>query len=47
MEDKLTDDQWRTIRPLIPKQTGPGKPRADDREFQSALLYISPDVVNT
>jgi transposase len=40
MEDELTDDQWRTIEPLIPKQTGPGKPRADDRETLDAILYV-------
>jgi transposase len=40
MEDKLTDEQWATIQPLIPKQTGPGKPRADDRETLDAILYV-------
>jgi transposase len=40
MEDELTDDHWRTIQPLIPIQTGPGKPRADDRETLDAILYV-------
>jgi transposase len=40
MEDKLTDEQWATIQLLIPKQTGPGKPRADDRETLDAILYV-------
>ncbi len=40
MEDELTDDQWQTIQPLIARQTGPGKPRADDRETLDAILYV-------
>jgi transposase len=40
MEDKLTDEQCATIQLLIPKQTGPGKPRADDRETLDAILYV-------
>src|SRR6059036_3016857 len=40
MEDELTDRQWAMIQPLIPKQTGPGKPRADDRETLDAVLYV-------
>lgn len=40
MEDELTDEQWATIQPLIPKQKGPGKPRADDRETLDAILYV-------
>jgi transposase len=40
MEDELTDEQWATIRPLIPKQMGPGKPRADNRETLDAILYV-------
>ena len=41
MEDELTDEQWTTIQPLLPKQTGPGKPRADDRETLDAILYVT------
>ena len=41
MEDELTDEQWTTIQPLLPKQTGPGKPRADDRETLDAVLYVT------
>ena len=40
MEDELTDEQWAMIQPLIPKQIGPGKPRADDRETLDAILYV-------
>lgn len=40
MEDELTDRQWATIQPMVPKQTGPGKPRADDRETLDAILYV-------
>ena len=25
---------------MVPKQTGPGKPRADDRETLDAILYV-------
>ncbi len=38
--EELTDSQWNTIQPLIPKQAGPGKPRADDRETLNAILYV-------
>jgi transposase len=41
VEDELTERQWETIWPLIPKQTGPGKPRADDRETLYAILYVT------
>jgi len=40
MERELTDAQWATIQPLLPEQTGPGKPRADDRETLDAILYV-------
>jgi transposase len=39
-EDELTDAQWATIEPLIPKQTGAGKPRADDKQTLDAILYV-------
>ena len=39
-EDELTDRQWETIQQLIPRQTGPGKPRADDRETLDAILFV-------
>ena len=41
MEDELTDRQWATIQPLLPRQTGPGKPRADDRETLDAMLWVT------
>jgi transposase len=37
---ELTDQQWDAIQPLIPRQTGPGKPRADDRSTLNAMLYV-------
>ncbi|MDG7016206.1 MAG: transposase [Nitrososphaerota archaeon] len=40
-EEELTDKQWAAIQPLIPKQTGPGKPRADDRETLDAMLWVA------
>ena len=36
----LTDQQWEAIQPIIPKQTGRGKPRADDRATFNAILYV-------
>ena len=36
---KLTDEQWKIIQPLLPKQTR-GRPRADDRETLDAILYV-------
>ena len=38
--EELTDKQWETIQPMMPKQIGPGKPRADDRETLDAILYV-------
>ena len=40
MKAELTDEQWAIIRSLIPEQTGPGKPRADDRETLDAILFV-------
>lgn len=37
---ELTDEQWSTIRPIMPEQTGRGRPRADDRATLSAILYV-------
>lgn len=37
---ELTDRQWKVIQPIIPKQTGRGKPRADDRATLNAILYV-------
>lgn len=37
---ELTDQQWEVIQPIIPRQTGRGKPRADDRATLNAILYV-------
>lgn len=37
---ELTDQQWKAKKTFIPKQTGRGKPRADDRETLNAILYV-------
>lgn len=37
---ELTDQQWKAIQPTIPKQTGRGKPRAEDRATLDAILYV-------
>jgi len=38
--EELTDHQWSMIQPIIPKQTGRGRPRADDRTTLNAILYV-------
>ncbi len=38
--EELTDRQWNMIQPIIPKQTGRGRPRADDRTTLNAILYV-------
>lgn len=37
---ELTDRQWETMAPMIPKQRGAGKPRANDRATLNAILYV-------
>jgi transposase len=37
---EMTDEQWSTIQPFIPKQVGRGRPRADDRATLGAILYV-------
>lgn len=36
----LTDEQWEYIAPLLPPHAKEGKPRADDRQTISAILYV-------
>ena len=37
----LTDEQWELLQPLVPKNTGTGRPTTVDlREIVNALLYI-------
>ena len=37
---ELADEQWDMVQPLIPKQTGRGRPRVDDRSTLNAILYV-------
>lgn len=37
----LTDEQWGVLQPLLPKQSGPGKPaKIDKRHIVNAMLYL-------
>jgi transposase len=36
---ELTEDQWRTIEPLLPVSGAKGRPRVDDRRVINAMLY--------
>ena len=36
----LTDTRWRTIRALLPADTGRGRPRHDDRRILEAVLWV-------
>ncbi|MGL4461209.1 MAG: transposase [Planctomycetia bacterium] len=36
----LTDDEWAVLRPILPRQTGAGRPRvADDRALAQAMIF--------
>ncbi len=38
----LSDEQWALLEALLPKQTGPGRPRSVDlREVVNGLLYLN------
>ena len=37
----LTDEQWQTIRNLLPKRKKRGRPPLDRREVVNAILYIN------
>lgn len=36
----LTDDQWKRIKPLLPKTKRRGRKPADDREVINGILYV-------
>ncbi|MEU1953419.1 IS5 family transposase [Nocardia rhamnosiphila] len=36
---ELTEEQWRTIEPLLPVSGAKGRPRVDDRRILNAMLY--------
>lgn len=38
--EKLTDEQWGYIEPLLPKQAWTGRPRADDRRTINGVLFV-------
>jgi len=38
--NKLTEEQWRRIQPLLPPQGRRGRPRADDRKALHGILYV-------
>jgi len=37
---ELTDKDWNLIAPHLPKQRGPGRPRAQDRKTINGILYV-------
>jgi transposase len=38
---EITDEQWKRIRPLLPKTRGrPGRPRADDRLVLEGIIWV-------
>lgn len=36
----LTDEEWRTIVPLLPPHQAVGRPRADDRRTLNAIFFV-------
>jgi len=38
--EKLTDEQWEYVEPLLPKQAWTGRPRADDRRTINGILFV-------
>ena len=40
MFEELDDESWKAIGALLPRQSGPGRPRADDRSTLNAILYV-------
>lgn len=37
---ELTDSQWNTIKPHLPKPARTGRPRRDDRNTINAILFV-------
>jgi transposase len=40
MDEELGDEQWDLIAPLLPKPTGRGRPRAEDRRTLNGILWV-------
>lgn len=40
MDTELSDDQWKLIVSVIPKQGRMGRPRADDRRTLNGILWV-------
>jgi transposase len=40
MFEELNYESWAVIGALLPKQSGPGRSRADDRSTLNAILYV-------
>lgn len=36
----LTDEEWQTIRPLLPSPKKRGRPRADDRRTLNGIFFV-------
>jgi transposase len=36
----LTDEQWASVAPLLPRPAKTGRPRADDRRTLNGILYV-------
>lgn len=41
----LSDEQWKLVRSLIPKQSRVGRPPTDRRWMINAIMYISSGVL--
>lgn len=37
---ELTDKDWERIKAVVPRQRGPGRPRAEDRKTINGILYV-------
>ena len=37
---EMTDSQWDTIQPHLPKPANTGRPRADDRTTINAIMFV-------
>lgn len=36
----LTDEEWRTVQPLLPPRKRRGRPRADDRRTLNGIFFV-------
>jgi transposase len=37
---ELTDEEWKFIKPYLPKPVPTGRPRADDRKTINGILFV-------